>query len=308
MHAPRWILCALALPALVIMAGTLHAQNGFVWKSFRPDKSPNSVKAFVMGKRLTYHPLKKGEEILVTIEGPTRLRVLSRVEFGKETAGEKSYYLRYERDDGKKGKFRRSAIASHTAVLADNQAIHLGASRSIYLKVPEGKHTYRFFVGSKAPYRLYLRFYERKASVETKSEHVAFAPLKSTQTVSLIVKEEEVTYYRIGEADSVSLSVIGPTTLKILSRLEFGPTMFSEQKFRVQVLEDGKEKGLFPLRSKPSEVAEYGTMSGKVVGKAASFFIEVPRGKHEYRFKVLDNGRSALMRFFIPREDLSNNL
>ena len=299
---------SLLVAALLMIWLPASSQNGFVWKSFRPEKSPSSTKVLVMGKRLTYHPLKKGEEIYVTIEGPTRLRVLTRIEFGKETGGEKSYYLRYERDDGKKGKFRRVTTASHTAVLADDQSIHLGSSRSIYLKVPAGKHTYRFYVGSKSSYRLYLRFYERTTEVSTKSDNVAFTPLNFTQSVPLIVKEEEVSYYRVGDNDSLTLSVIGPTTIKVLARLEFSPAMFSDQKFRVHVLEDGNEKRIYSLRSKPSEVAEYGVMSENVPGKGAVFFIEVPRGKHDYRFEILDNGRNALLRFFIPREDLSNNL
>ena len=310
MHTLRTCLlasiCAVAL--LMTWDAPVSGQNGFVWKSFRPVRSPSSVKVLVMGKRLTYHPLVKGEDIYVTVEGPTRLRVLTRIEFGQETGGEKSYYLRYERDDGKKGKFRRVATASHTAVLANDQSIHLGSSRSIYLKVPDGKHTYRFYVGSKSSYRLYLRFYERTIELDTKSDNVAFTPVNFTQSVPLIVKEEEVSYYRVGEADSLTLSVIGPTTIKVLARLEFDPTMFSDQKFRVRVLEDSNEKRVFPLRSKPSEIAEYGVMSEKVPGKGAVFFIEVPRGKHDYRFEILDNGRSALLRFFIPREDLSNNL
>lgn len=294
--------------AAFFWVGFAGAQNGFIWNSFKPDKSPSPVGVLVMGKRLSYYPLKKGDEILLTIEGPTQLRVLSRIEFGMETGGEKSYYLRYESKNGQKGKFRRVTTASHTAVLADNPSVHLGTSRSVYVKVPSGKHTYRFYVGSKSSYRLYLRFYERKSSVETKSDHLAFAPSRFDQAVTLIVNEEEITYYRAGGQDSLELSVIGPTTIKVLSRLEFDPSMFADQKFRIQVWEDGAVKHIYPLRSKPSEVAEYHDISEKVVGKGARFFIEVPRGKHEYRFEVLDNGRTALLRFFIPRKDLNNNL
>ncbi len=302
-----------SIVAALIIAGMLlpslgRAQNGFTWKTIKPHRSPPPVKVKVLGKKLTYYPLEKGDEIIITITGPTKMRVLSRIEFGADPRGEKSYYLRYERDDGKKGKFRRVTDASSTAVLADDEAVHLGTSRSVYLNVPDGKHTYRFYVGSKSNYRLYLRFYQRRVALGEGADNVAFTPAAFTSQVPLIVKEEEVTYYRVGEQDTVRLSVIGPSTIKVLCRLEFDPTMITEQKFRVRIFEDGSEKQVVPLRSAPSEVAEYREMSDKIPGKAAKFFIEVPKGKHDYTFQIMDNGRNALLRFFIPRQDLGNNL
>lgn len=295
---------------LTTLMGTISAvaQNGFTWESFKPDKAPKPVKVLVMGKKLSYYPLIKGDEIYVTVEGPTRLRVLTRIEFGENLGGEKSYYLRYERDDGKKSKFRRVTTAAASAVLAELPSTHLGTSRSVYIKVPPGKHTYRFYVGAKSNYRLYLRFYERVSTVNPDADNVAFTPSMFTTSVPLIINEEEVTYYRSGRQDSVRLGVIGPTTIKVLARLEFDPTMIANQKFRINVLEDGIEKHIYPLRSEPSEVAEYREISETIVGKGAKFFIEVPRGKHEYCFKIIDNGRNVLLRFFIPSEDLNNNL
>ncbi len=301
-----YIFCLLVIQGLSVTL--TEAQNGFVWKSFKPDKSPKPVKALVMGKRLNYYPLEKGEEIFVTLEGPTQLRVLSRIEFGTDFGGEKSYYLRCEREYGKTSRFRRVTTASATATLAYDPAIHLGASRSVYLKVPAGRHTYRFYVGSKSTYRLYLRFYERKVALQTESETIALTPSQFSTEIPLVVNEEQVSYYRVGHQDSLTLNVIGPTSVKVLARLEFDPTMFADQKFRIRVLEDGNEKQVYPLRSAPSEVAQYLEMSETVVGKGAKFFIEVPRGKHEYQFEIIDNGRNVLLRFYLPVKDMNNNL
>ncbi len=301
------VIICVTLTALVGILSAV-AQNGFTWESFRPDKVPKAVKVLVMGKKLNYYPLVKGDEIYVNVEGPTRLRILTRIEFGENLGGEKSYYLRCERDDGKKNKYRRVTTAAASAVLADLPSTHLGTSRSVYIKVPPGKHTYRFYVGSKSNYRLYLRFYERVSTINPNTDNVAFTPSMYTTDVPLIINEEEVLYYRSGHQDSVRLSVIGPTTIKVLARLEFDPTMIADQKFRIHVLEDGTEKHIYPLRSEPSEVAEYREISETIVGKGAKFFIEVPRGKHDYCFKIIDNGRNVLLRFYIPSEDLNNNL
>ncbi|MBU0519786.1 hypothetical protein KJ564_12720 [bacterium] len=292
----------------ILGIGVASAQTGFVWDSIKPAKAPSGVKALVMGKELTYYPLEKGKEIVITVTGPTRLKVLSRIEFGEEKSGEKSYYLRYELDGKGNTKFRRVATASATAVLAEKRAIHLGTAQNVYIKVPDGKHTYRFYVGSKSTYRLFCRFYERSAAVETESDNIALTPARFTTVIPIIVKEDEASYFRIGSQDSVELSVIGPTTIKVLSRLEHNPAMFANEKFRIRVFEDTIEKQTYPLRSAPSEVAEYGYVTDTVLGKGAKFFIEVPKGKHLYRFEVIDNGRNALLRFFIPQKDLNNNL
>ncbi len=284
------------------------AQNGLSWSSLKPLQAPAPQKVLVQGKLLTYYPLEKGQEIEVIVQGPTTLKVLSRIEFGSNSSGEKRYIIHYEREDGKKDDFRRSATAAANAVLQQNQTVYLGNSRDLYLKVPAGKHTYKFFVGEKARYRLYLRFYEQTADVAAQSVNVVYSPLKFTTVVPLIVKEDEAQYYRVGPLDSLTLSVIGPTHIEVLSRLEFDPTMITDQKFRLRAFEDGKEKQIYPLRSKPSEVAEYREVSDKKAGQAAKFYIEVPRGKHEYTFEVVDNGRSVLLRFFLPRKDLGNNL
>jgi hypothetical protein len=301
-HRHRFLLFCLTF----FLCLNAEAQNGFTWKSLKPDKAPATQKVQVLGKQVSYYPLEKKESVTVTVQGPTTLRVLTRIEFGK-SGGEKRYYLRYEREDGKKAVFRRSSTASSSAVLVSDNKVRLANSRSVFIKVPEGKHTYRFYVGSKASYKLYLRFYERGTEIASDVKNVAFSPTRFTAAVPVVVKEEEVTYYRLGTQDSIRIALIGPTTIQVLSRLEFDPTMITDQKFRIRVLEDGKEKQVFPLRSKPSEAAEYRGTSAKVLGRGAKFFIEVPKGKHEYRFEIVDNGRSALLRFFIPRKDLTNN-
>jgi hypothetical protein len=302
---------SLCLPLLLVLGSLLSAalaqQNGLSWGSLKPDKAPSPAKVLVTGKQLLYYPLEKGQEILVTVQGPTTLKVLSRLEFGIQNGGEKRYYLHYEREDGKKGKFRRSATSAAGAVLANDQNIRLGNSRDFFLKVPEGKHTYKFSLGAKASYKLYLRFYERSAQMTAGSQNVVFAPSQFTRPITLVIKEEETIYYRVGSQDSLKVSLIGPASLQVLARLEFDPTMINEQKFRVRVFEDGREKGVHALRSKPSEVTQYREKSDRLVGAAAKFFVEIPRGKHEYRFEIMDGGRSVLLRFLIPRKDLINN-
>jgi len=184
----------------------------------------------------------------------------------------------------------------------------LGNARIAYIEVPSGQHVYKFNRESKDKDRLYFRFYSRTSDMDAQSKNVVFAPVKYTTAVNLIVKEERSSYYRVGPLDSVTVSVIGPTTMQVLIRLEFDATMVTDQKFLIRVYEDGRPKQIIPFRSQPSDIADYQGRSDKIAGKADKLFVEVPRGKHEYTFEILNNGHSALMRFFIPRKALTNNL
>jgi hypothetical protein len=284
------------------------AQNQTVWLPIKPDKAPQPVKVMVRGRQLNYYPLDKGVTIELTVQGPETLRVLSRVEFDRDTTDEKSYYVRYERGDGKKGHIGCKATATAGAILADSQSVHLGNARNAYIEVSAGQHIYKFSQESKDKDRLYLRFYHPTTDMEAQSQNVVFTPTKYTAAVNLIIKEERSMYYRVGPQDSLNVSVIGPTTMQVHTRLEFDATMVTDQKFLIRVYEDGRPKQIIPFRSQPSEIADYQGRSDKIAGKADKLFVEVPHGKHEYTFEILNDGHSALLRFFIPRKALTNNL
>jgi hypothetical protein len=284
-----------------------QAQKDQTWVSMRPIKAPKAQSILVKDKPLLYYPLDKGQTIEIVVQGPSTLRVLSRLEFGTNTKGDKRYEYSYESDEGQKGDFQHTVTASD-AVLSLKPEVHLGCSRNVYLKVPAGKHTYKFSLSPNAGDRLYLRFYGPIADVSGQRGSVAFQPAQHTTDVSLIIKEQETVYYRVGPRDSLTVSVIGPTTLEALARLEFDPSMATDQRFRVQVLENGREVKIISLHSGPSEAADYKDKSDKIAGRGARLYVEVPRGKHDYSFKVLENNYSILMRFSIPRKDLINNL
>jgi hypothetical protein len=300
----RW---ALALWIILGLQQAL-AQKDQSWVSMRPIKAPQGQSVLIKDKPLLYYPLEKGQTIEIIVQGPTTLRVLSRLEFGTNTKGEKRYEYSYESDEGHKGDFQHVVSATGGVVLSLKPEVHLGNGRNVYLKIPEGKHTYKFTLAKGAAERIFLRFYGPISDVAELGGSVVFQPARSTNSVSLIINEQETVYYRIGPKDSLTVSVIGPTTLEALCRLEFDASMTTDQRFRVRVLENGIEKKIISLHSGPSQAAEYKDKSDKIAGRAARLFVEVPRGKHDFTFEVLDNNFSILMRFSIPRKDLVNNL
>jgi hypothetical protein len=304
---PRNILLTFALLLVACCSTLLMAQNRTSWSALKPEKSPSAVQVLIAGKRLPYYPLQQADDISLTIQGPTTLRLLTRIDFGNATGGEKSYYIRYEREGGEKKALRRVAANSDKVVLADNKSNYLSNSSYTVIDVPSGKQNYRFFVKDNASYKLYYRFFAPRTYSENDSSTVVFTPVKYTTTVPLLVKQKEHTYYRVGKQDSLKISVIGPARITVMTRLELEMPLLTAQKFRVQVFEDNQDKHTYSLKSWTSSNTEYKDKSTKVVGKAAKLYLDVPRGKHEYTFKLPDNNRSVLFRFYIPKKALGNN-
>ncbi len=80
--------------------------------------------------------------------------------------------------------------------------------------------------------------------------------------------------------------------------------MNGRQKWRVQVVEDGKVKSTHSMSATRSELTTYRETSPFVPSRAGILFIEVPEGKHYYEFRLPDNHRTALLRFLLPEKQL----
>ena len=130
-------------------------------------------------------------------------------------------------------------------------------------------------------------------------------PAEYTTAVDLVSHEETSAYYRVGTGHQVALKLVGPVTLKVLSRIEFDANMNGRQKWKVRVVEDGKTKGTYSLDSRKSEVTTYREKSALVASRAETFYVEVPAGEHRYEFTLPENHRTVLLRFLLPKNELA---
>jgi hypothetical protein len=185
---------------------------------------------------------------------------------------------------------------------APDTTILIGASQARILDVPSGNQTYTFYLPKDSHDKIYLRFARTWNKVERKKPAPPMTPVEYSTEVQLVTKEKEHPYYRIGHGDRVVLKVLGPTTLKGFSRIEFDESMTGEQKWRLQVLEDGMVKATYPLSAQKSQTTFYREKSPLVPSSAEVFFVEVPQGEHVYEFTLPENHRTALLRFLMPQD------
>ncbi len=273
----------------------------------KPNKHGKVLKIQVKGKNWTYYKLDRKNSLEFSVEGPTKIRFITRLDMQEYKSGEKIDYTIYVKQDGRKTHFTRSAVISKGIEFGNETGGKIGTGEDIHFEIPEGKHIIRLYLGKKDDSVVYIRPLKERRQVSSGSKRVAMNPKKFTSLVKIIVKEREYDYFRVGENDSLQLSIIGPATVKTIARLEYDITMNGERKYRIQVLEDGKLKNTFLLNTVLSEIAVYKEDSAnKILSRGEIFFIEVPGGEHIYTFKVLDSGRSAVLKFYIPESALNN--
>ena len=273
----------------------------------KPDKHGKKVKIQVKGKDRTYYRLDKKNSLELTITGTTTLKVITRLNMRDKKAGEKIDYKIHCRHNGNKTHFTKSAIISKGVEFSHSGEGRIGTGESFILELPAGENKIKLYLGKSEESIVYVRLLKELDHVVSGTKRIAIDPAEYTKEVMILVKESEYDYFRVGSLDSLKLKVIGPATLRVMSRLEYDITMNGEKKYRMQVYEDGGLKNTFLLNTIVSQTAVFAEPNAnKILSRADDFFIEVPPGQHFYSFKVLDSGRSALLKFYIPEKALSN--
>jgi len=102
----------------------------------------------------------------------------------------------------------------------------------------------------------------------------------------------------------LKIKVTGPTTLRVLNRVEFDYKMKGRLNYRVEVREDKRLKNTYMLCADRSDVTKYRREKKKTPGKANEIVINVPSGTHIYEIVTLDK-YLILGRILFPKKDIS---
>lgn len=288
----------------LVLAASAPAKTGGV-NYFKPTAFDRSVDVLVSGKVRNYYLLESDSKIEIQVKGPSRLMILSRGVTDNSEENVKYTFLALRK------KSRRALRISHEARITDKIVFsgdtegHITYSRKKFIDVPKGEQTYTFYLPKGAANKVLLRFAVETNAFTTGTPVVEMTPAHFTAQVDLVTREESTTYYRIGTGFSTTVELVGPATLKVLSRIEFDANMSGKQKWRVRVLEDGKVKGTYSLAASKSVVTAYKEPSSLVASQAEVFYVEIPEGPHRYEFTLPENHRTGLLRFLLPEKQLN---
>ncbi len=275
------------------------------WKLGKPE-SGKKISLEIDGKNRTYWKLSSKQATKIIVNGPGELKVITRLQLAKGEL-EGIYSFISWRDGKDRELIARATSVSKISFNPENTGLAIGESRTILYDIPPGKHAFKFKVPENQKEKVYVRFLLNDRSNEDET-YIAYLPRKFPQEVKVVIKEKEYIYYRSNSNTSIELEVIGPTTIKCISRLEFNHTMHGEKPYRVQVKEGHKPILTTPHTATISGTASLTDRTDTVLSKGSILFIDVPKGKHTYRISTPDHGLDVLFRFYLPQSDLGNRL
>ncbi len=293
-------LCIVAVMLLMAAVAPLHAGGR---KTVRLVPTGGTiVNVLIDGKEREYYILKKGAPVSLQVEGPGKLTVTSRVKIPAGGSANPRYSIRVKEGKNTLKLYSTQTEQSDAAFKPAGESA--GKSRKFTMKVPEGMFTYEFLLEeSSGDAALRFSFQGSKQS----GKRTAIEPLTYDRIVTATVNEKLIAYFVSSVDRQATLRVIGPTKVRVTTRLNYDETMKGSQKYSVVVSEKGVRVVARPLQTTKSVDLSYKEWKEVVPGKAMSFSFEVPDGEHVYSF-ALDQSlaHSVSLRFSIPQSDVAN--
>jgi len=273
-------------------------------KVLKPKNANSKITIIISGKNRTYYPVKFNNPTIVTVKGPGKLKIITRAQINSQTQNPLDYAVYYKINGAQKidANFKSIKLDSKTK-FKDESLGFPGTGENIVIELSRGENTIELWHAVEKPV-LYARFLFTETKGK-KIDWVSMSPIFPNEPVSLVTNEEAVTYYRYSENKPLKIKVTGPTTLKVLSRIENHYQMKGRINYRLQVKEDGTVKNTYQLSSVRSDVTVYKNGGGKTPGKANEIVITVPGGTHIYEVSPLDKDKNSILaRILFPKKDV----
>ncbi len=280
-----------------------HAKTS--WASVTPKKADGKVCIHVGDNDWTYYRLNPGSAIEFTVRGPRQLRIRTR-HLGKDGVGRARYTVKIIRDGKPVLTKKVTAGPSSKAYLCGRPGISVGAAKVRKIRVPKGKHTYRIVTARGDPPLAVRILREKKLRT---SSWVPLTPEGYDRVCTLILPTgKERKYYHFTETKPLEFFIIGPTTIRLWTRLDCDHEMIASETYSIEAFRDGMSIGIktFDNVKKHSGV-QYKECLDLLPGHAQKWDIKVPKGQH--RYKILPHGllRTGIAgRILMPQRALGN--
>lgn len=262
-------------------------------KEIKPDKKWEIE--IVTKKRQTYNLLTKDEPITFTVEGPTYLKVYTRIPWSVDTKGSQIYKVILQENDMDERIITLESEVSN--VTKDKKGRPLSKWRSFYIEVGEGLSNYKIIHWSSPNDTILLKF-----AYESPKKWVDISATDYNTIIESIEEEKIVKYYELNKDEQLTLGISGPTKLKVISRLNYDEKMLGEQNYTMLVNDNGAVEK-FPLKCYKSGVIMYKDRKEIVPSNARIFYINSKSGWHNLKFNLSGTiAKSVSLRFQVEEK------
>jgi hypothetical protein len=256
------------------------------------DISPNETYAIeiVTKKKDSYSILAKNQPVTLTVEGPTYLRIYTRIPWHDRSAKHEMYKVILQENEIDEKIITLESERSE--VSKGKNGVPMSKWRSFYIEVPDGQNSYRLIHWSSPRDTILLKF-----AYESPKKWKDIAATEYLSVMEAIEEERFVTYYELPHDRSVTLRIEGPTKLKVISRLNYDAQTVGEQNYTL-IVEDNGEIEKFPIKCYKSEIITYADRKDIVPSAAKRSYINVADGLHTLHFRLSGTiAKSISLRF-----------
>jgi len=296
---------ALLILAIVVLTAGTSLGAKVVYRLFTPSGAGKSVFLKSGDKKHKYFLVEKGNTLGFDVVGPTTVKVRTRAELRSGVTADNYEIQIWEGDRLIEG---RKAKTAPSKLILEGQDGAVGLSRTVIVKVPRGKHSYRLWLASDNIDKFYARFYQVKKPVK-KTGYIPYKPLDIKKEIHLSSGKTQTTYYLVDADGGAVVTIIGPTRLRIYCRANFDQEMKGSAKFSFGIFEKNLEVTQFSAVAKMASNVIFKELNDMVPSVLNTFNFDVPPGKHAYEFRKINSASPSLaLRFKIRKDGLAKKL
>jgi hypothetical protein len=242
-----------------------------------------------------YLLLVKNQPLSFTVEGPTYLRVYTRIIWPKDKMGSDVYKLILQENDMEEKIMNFESDESK--VTKDMKGRMVSKWRSFYIEVPEGLNSYKLTHWSSPQDTILVKF-----AYESPKRWVEIPAAEYSAIIEAIEEEKILKYYELKKDGSIAVRANGPQRIQVIARLNYDEKMIGDQNYTINVEENGKVER-FALKCYKSQMITYKDRKNLMPSNARSFYINLGEGSHILRFSLAGTiAESAALRFLVEEK------
>ena len=286
---------------VVLLAGFLvrnAAAASYVAIEKLPGVTP--VTVYVSDKPRLYFRLTSAAPLVVLLDGPAHVRIVSRVECAR--TGVATYQLLATEDGKLIDKLDTESSAAADARL-EKGSTPIGKSRRLTFDLPGGHHKISLSLSAATAALVRIQTSSERAG----QAMVSLTPIAAEGSVDVAEGEKLIPYYTVTAGRPVKLRVIGPTVLELSSRLDFDATMRGTQSYRLRLIEGGQTLRELEFKTTKAVAASYENIRDRVPSKMDVTRVPMANGTHEITVELLTPERGTVrVHARIPEPSVGN--
>lgn len=232
----------------------------------------------VTKKMDTYTVLAKDQPVTITVDGPTYLRIYTRIPWTERAQRGELYKVILQENELDE---RIITFESEMSSVSRNlQGKPVSKWRSFYIEVPQGSNTYKITHWLSPNDTILLKF-----THESPKKWRDIPATEYNTVIEAVEDEKIIRYYELQHDGNITLRIKGPTKLMVISRLNYDETMLGEQSYTL-LAEDGGTTRRFPLKCHKSETITYTDRQKIVPSNIKRSYVDVSDGWHTIQFTL----------------------